>query len=213
MVYPIQRIIVQPFLNGIWLKEINGRENIPSDGKFVATPNHQSFLDDWIVPRVIALHLNKKLHMYVNRNYYKNFISRHYLNHCECIPVEVGQALDKKEVNDQAFKKALTYIENGQPMCIYPEGHRSHDGKIQKGKFGAARLAIAAKVPILPIGIVGTREVLPKGKMIPKFKKIVTVNIGKPLNLEKFYGKENDKESLAKATELIMKEISKLAGA
>ena len=208
MVYPIQRLIVPPLLKLIWIKEIKGVENIPSDGRFIATPNHQSYFDDWLMPTVVVWRLNKKLHMYVTRKFYKNFLSRLYLNHCECIPVETGDAPDKKKVNEDAFNQGRDYLARGEPMCIYPEGTRSKDGKLQQGKFGAAKLAIAEKVPILPIGISGTREVLPKGKSLPRLRKVIKINIGKPVFLDNFYGKE-DKQSLKEATDYIMKEIEK----
>lgn len=210
MIHPIQRLILPPLLKLFWIKEIKGIENIPKNGRFVVTPNHQSFFDDWIVPSVIALHLDKELHMYVNRNYFKNPLFRWYLNHHKSIPVEVHDSKDKKEVNEKAFQKALHYLKNNEPVCIYPEGHRSLDGELQKAKFGAARLAIAAKVPVLPVGIVGSREVLQKGKTFPRIKKIIKLRIGKPTYLKKYYGMENNKKVLKEATTLIMKEIAKL---
>jgi len=210
MLHPIQSLTIPPLLKIIWIKEIKGVEHIPLDGKFVATPNHQSFFDDWIVPSVIGLHLDKELHMYVNSNYFKNPLFRWYLNHHECIPVEVHKTKDKKEVNERAFRKALYYLKNKEPVCIYPEGHRSSDGKLQRGKFGAARLAIAAKVPVLPVGIIGSRDVLGKGKIFPSIKKVIRFKIGKPIYLKRYYGKENNKKILKEATKLIMKDIGKL---
>ncbi len=207
MIHPIQRITIPPLLKLLWIKEISGVENIPEDGRFVATPNHQSYFDDWIVPSLIDLYLEKELHMYVNRDYFKNPLFKRYLHHHECIPVEVNKTKDKKKVNENAFKKALYYLGKGDPICIYPEGHRSKDGELQEGRFGAARLAIAAKVPILPIGITGTREVWPKGKKLPRIKRIIKVKIGNPIYLK--YS-EKDKKILKEATTIVMKEIGKL---
>ncbi len=212
MLHPIQRIIIPPLLKLVWIKKIEGIKNIPLDGKFVATPNHQSFFDDWIVPSIIAVYLNRELHMYVNRKYFRNPLFRWYLNHHKCIPVEVYNSKDKKEVNEKAFWMAMQYLEKNEPICIYPEGHRSRDGKLQIGKLGAARLAITARVPVLPIGIIGTREVLPKGKIIPKIKKVITVKIGKPIYFKEYYEKGASKKILIKATNKIMREIGKLIG-
>ncbi len=210
MIHSIQSLTILPLLKLIWIKKIKGISNIPLDGRFVVTPNHQSFFDDWIVPGIIDPLVNKELHMYVNRNYFKNPLFRWYLKHHKCIPVEVHKVKDKKEINEKAFQKALYYLENKEPICIYPEGHRSPDGELQKAKFGAARLAITAKVPILPIGLIGSRDILQKGKTFPKIKKIIKLNIGKPIYLKEYYGKENNKKILKEATTLIMKEIAKL---
>ena len=211
MVHTIQVNTIPSLLKLIWIKEIKGIENIPKDGRFIVAPNHQSYFDDWITPSIIVPCINKELHMYSNRKYFKNPIFRWYLNHHKAIPVEVYDAKDKKEINEKAFQKALEYLKNNEPICIYPEGHRSPDGQLQKGKLGAAKLAIAAKVPILPIGIIGSRDVLSKGKSFPRLKKIIKITIGKPIYLKQYYGKENDKTILNTATTLIMKEIGKLA--
>ena len=211
MVHDIQTTIIPVLLKLLWLKKIEGKGNIPLDGRFVVAPNHQSFFDDWVVPSIIIPHIGKEVHMYVNRKFFKNPLSRWYLNHQNSIPVEVYGGKDRKKINEKAFKKALYYLKNKEPICVYPEGHRSKDGELQKGKVGAARLAIAAKVPILPVGVIGTRDILPKGKKFPIFKKVIEIKIGKPIYLKKYYGKENNKKVLKEATTLIMKEIGKLA--
>ena len=102
-----------------------------------------------------------------------------------------------------------SYLTQGKIIGIYPEGTRTLDGKLQRGKTGAARLALAAKVPIVPVGLIGTFEILPKGKNIPKLKRAI-VNIGKPIYFDKYYGKENDKKTIRLVTTKVMKEIAKL---
>ena len=212
MVHTIQKLIIPPLLKCIWIKEIKGVDNIPTDGRFVAAPNHSSYFDDWIVPSIIIPHLDKELHMYVNNAYFKNPLSRLYLKHSKAIPVEVRKNKNRKKINEHAFQKALYYLKNMEPICIYPEGHRTLDGQLQKAKPGAARLALAAKVPVLPVGVIGTFDLLPKGKVIPKFKRCVIVKIGKPLYFKKYYGKENNKKALGLVTTNIMKEVAKLIG-
>ncbi len=210
MRHPIQLRVIPFLLKRIWIKKIEGMENIPKDGRFIVTPNHQSFIDDWLVPSIIAPSIGRGMHMYVNRDYFKNRLFRLYLNHAQSIPVEAHKSKDKKEVNERAFRTAIKYLNKKEPMCIYPEGHRSPDGKLQQGRLGAARLAIATKAPILPVGIAGSREVMAKGTSFPKFKKVIKVRIGNPIHLDRHYGEEN-KKVLKEATTLIMKEIGKLA--
>ncbi|MBW2975690.1 1-acyl-sn-glycerol-3-phosphate acyltransferase [Candidatus Woesearchaeota archaeon] len=210
MLHPIQELTIPPLLKLLWIREIRGIDNIPKDGRFVAAPNHQSFFDDWVVPSIIVLHLDKELHMYVNSSYFKSPLFRWYLNHHKSIPVEVHKTRDRKKVNEKAFRKALYYLNKDEPVCIYPEGHRSPDGELQKGRVGAARLAIAAKAPVLPIGIIGSRDVLPKGKRFPKLKRVIKIRIGKPIYLKRYYGREDNKKVLNEATKLIMQGIAGL---
>lgn len=200
---------IPPLLKLIWIKKITGLKNIPPDGRFIVTPNHQSYFDDWIVPSIIIPHLGKELHMYVNRRYFKNPFFRLYLNHHKSIPVEVHKSEDHREVNEKAFQKALYYLKNKEPICIYPEGHRSPDGELQPAKLGAARLALTAKVPVIPIGIIGSYKILPRGKIFPRLNRC-TVNIGKPMFFDKYYGKKNNKKILIEVTTKIMKQIAQL---
>ena len=99
------------------------------------------------------------------------------------------------------FFLALKYLKNNEPVGIFPEGHRTKDGKLQKARKGVARLAVDSKVPVVPIGIVGSYEIWPKGKKLPTLKKC-SVHIGKPL-----YFKTHDPD---KITKKIMQEIAKL---
>ena len=211
MIHPVQRLII-PSLLKLWLKEVCGKENVPLDGRFIVTPNHQSFLDDWIPSSIIVPTLNKELHMYVNRKFFKNALFRWYLNNHESIPVEVYKGEGHKKINEEAFKKAIGYLENGEPICIYPEGHRSIDGELQKAKLGAAKLALRARVPVLPFGIIGSREAFPKGTYFPKIRRVVKVKIGKPIFFDRYYGKQDDIKVLSKVTNIIMNEIGKLIG-
>jgi len=96
-------------------------------------------------------------------------------------------------------------------MGVYPEGTRTLTGKLQRAKTGVARLALAAKVPVLPIGLTNTFKILPKGKWIPRFGR-ADVNIGKLMYFDEYYGKENNKKTLRLVTTKIMKEIAKLCG-
>jgi 1-acyl-sn-glycerol-3-phosphate acyltransferase len=204
MVYPVANLIVPPILR-IWIKSIEGMENIPEDGAFVICPNHSSFYDDLLLHMIVCPRINKHVHMYVNRKYFNHFFLRKFLEWGRCIPVEVYDSPDKRKINEKAFKQALVYLKKKEPIGIYPEGHRSRDGELQKAKFGAATLALTAKVPVLPVGIIGSAEVLPKGKSFPRLQKVVKIKVGKPINLDKYSLKDKEK-----VTRTIMNEIAKL---
>ena len=197
----------------IWVKKVEGTENIPHNTDCVFCPNHSSYLDDFLVPAVPISQTKRITHMYVNRNYFKFFLFRWFLNLVQSIPVEVHKVPDKHEVNQRAFRQALGYLKIGDFICIYPEGRRTIDGELQKAKTGAAKLAITAKVPIVPVGVIGTLEAWPKGKMFPKLNKKVTLKFGKPIStkgLYKYMGTKQEKLTTEKTIRKVMQSIGKL---
>jgi len=210
MVYPILELWL-PRLTKLWLGKVKGIENVPMGSSFIIAPNHSSYYDALLVPVVVIPHIGKKIHPFVNSNYWKNPLARYFLNHGECIPVYVKKEKNTRIKNNIAFQKAIDYINKKEPIMIFPEGSRSYDGKLKKAYTGIARLAIKTKVPILPFGIIGSNKVLPKGKLFPRFRRC-KVNIGKPVKLEKYYKKPLSKKTLENATRDIMKELAKLIG-
>jgi 1-acyl-sn-glycerol-3-phosphate acyltransferase len=150
-------------------------------------------------------------HIYVNSRFYKSRLLKTFLDHYGCIPVYVEKQKNAKRKNKKAFQKAKEYLGLGEIVGVFPEGRRSLDGKLKKAKLGAAKLALSAKVPVIPIGIIGSYELFPKGKKFPKLKKSVIVNIGKPIYFNKYYGKDDDNKALENVTRKIMQEIGKLS--
>ena len=206
MVYPIGKLII-PLIAKLWIGKVIGLDNIPKDRPFIIAANHSSYLDDFSMPPLVILYLNKKLHMYCNDRFYKNKFFAAFLNWAKCIPISI-QTKNKK-VNKRAFKLALKYLKKGEPVGIFPEGGISIDGKLKEAKTGIAKLALVARVPVLPIGIIGSYKVLPREAKFPKFKRF-DIKIGKLIYLDKYFGKENNKKVLKVATTLIMKKIAKL---
>lgn len=206
MVYPIGRLIVPPIAN-LWIKRVIGLENIPKDRPFIIAANHSSYLDDFSVVPVVIMRINKKVHMYCNDRFYKNKFLAAFLNWAGCIPISIQTK--NREINKRAFKLALDYLRKGEPVGIFPEGGRSVDGRLREAKTGIAKLALTAKVPVLPIGIIGSYKVLPKGARFPKFKRF-DIKIGKLIYLNKYFGKQNNKKILKGVTNMVMKEIAKL---
>ena len=145
----------------------------------------------------------------VNNRYWNNKIDASILDWGGCFPIYVSGNSKKK--NDKSFDKAFEYLKKKDPVQIYPEGLRSVDGKLQKGKTGIVRLALSAKTPILPIGIIGSNKVLPKGSFFLRFKRCA-VNIGKPIYLDKYYKRKKTKKLFRQLTDKVMKEIAKLSG-
>ncbi len=203
MVYPILKRIVRPILK-IWLKKVVGLENVPKNKVFIVAANHQSYLDHFIIQSTLIHYLNKKIHYLAKKEHFKKYFERKWHQHVGAIPI------DRQAGGKDALKWAVHALNKGKVIGMYPEGTRTLTGKMQRAKTGVARLALAARVPVLPVGVRGAFDILPKGKRIPKHKR-AEMHIGKLMYFESFYGKE-DKGTYRKVTDLIMKEIARLAG-
>lgn len=210
MAYPISKFIVPPIFK-LWLRKVNGLENIPRDEPFIMAANHTSYYETLLLPCIVVQVLNKKIHAWVNERYWSSPIVKFFLDLWGGIPVYLVKEKNLKENNSAAFQSALRYLKNGEIMMIFPEGRRSRDGKLQKAYSGAAKLTLLSKVPVLPIGVTGSGEVLPKGKIFPRFARC-EVNIGKPMYFKKYYNKKINDNDLEKITRQVMKEIGKLIG-
>lgn len=209
MVYPVSRLIIPPLWK-LWIRKIEGVENIPNDKPFIVAANHSSYFDIFLIPSILIPKLNKRMHALVNSYYWNSRFTKFFLDLWQSIPVYVGKEPNAKEKNRLALEKALNYIKQGHILMVFPEGRRS-DGKLLKGRTGIARLALKAKVPVLPCGITGANKVLPKGKAFPRFTRC-EIKIGKPVYFGKYCGKRPNQKILEEATRSIMKEIAKLIG-
>ena len=208
MVYPISKLIIPPIYK-LWLRKTHGLDNVPKGKPFIIAGNHTSYYDTLLIPCIIVPKIKRKMHAWVNSSYWKNPITGYFLSIWECIPVYVKSEKNSRQKNNEAVKMASYYLMKNESIMIFPEGHRSPDGKLQKAYTGVARLALAAKVPVLPCGIIGSNKVLPKGALFLRFARC-EVRIGKPMYFEKYYNKKLNKKIFEEITRSIMKEIARL---
>jgi len=173
------KIFLAPLVKILFIKEVKGLENL-TRGNFILVSNHQSYIDIIIdgylcVPR--RFHFIGQIEGF--RPPVKWFISFVYFI-TGVVPLDRKNDKSRRKV----IPKAINILKKGDILVMYPEGRRSLTGEIQEGRYGAARLLLKTGVPIVPAGIKGAFEVLPpKGKL--KIKRIIKVNIGKPLFFEK----------------------------
>jgi len=204
---PIARYFIPPIAN-LWIDKVIGLKNLPKNGPFIITPNHSSYIEHIMIGCIVIPYINKKLFFIAKKEHFDDITQKtwHGLwnKYITYIPID-------RTMGENALKEAISYLKKGKVIVIYPEGTRSLTGKIQKGKTGAARMALWAKVPVVPLGIIGTFEILPKGKKIPRMKK-ATLKFGKPMYFDKYYNKKITKKLLRLITNIIMKEIAKLSG-
>jgi 1-acyl-sn-glycerol-3-phosphate acyltransferase len=204
-VYVFGRIFVAPWYR-LWCRRIGGMENLPKP-PFILASNHVSYYETMLYHCTISLSLNAKIHALVNGNYWNYFIPRLALNATEQIPIDVSKSEQSKKNNESALKNAAEYLKKGDIVMIFPEGHRSKDGRLLKAKTGIARLVSMSGVPVVPFGVIGAEKVLPKGAILPRFARC-GVKIGKPMKFKKPKSKK-EQEAI---TRKIMKEIAKLTG-
>lgn len=202
MVYLVPRLTIVPIVK-LYVKEVNGIENLPKKGAAIIAANHASYMDHMIIGAYIISHLNRKFHFLAKKEHFDNFFKKWWHDYIGAIP------LDREKGGDEALRWAISALKQGKLIVIHPEGTRTLTGKMQKAKTGVARLALLSKAPVLPIGLIGTFEILPKGKYFPKFKR-ATMNIGKPMHFPEYYNKKINKRILREVTNKIMKEIAKL---
>ena len=203
MAYTIEKISLIPLLK-FWIKKINGLDNVPRKGPIIIAANHTSYMDHLLISSAIIPYVDKKVHFLAKKEHFDGLFQRIWHNYVGAIP------LDRKAGGKEALDLAVKALKNNKIIGIYPEGTRSLTGKLQKAKTGIARLALLSKAPVLPIGLIGTFEIMPKGKYAPKLRRAI-VNIGKPLYFSEYHNKKINKKVLNEITIRIMKEVAKLS--
>ena len=186
-----------------------GRENVPRRGPVILVSNHLSFADHFFGP----LPLPRKLVFLAKAEYFngkglKGRVSRAFFAGSGQIPIDRtgGQA------SERALRSGLRVLAAGEVLGIYPEGTRSPDGRLYRGRTGVARLALESRAPVVPCAMIGTFEFLPSGSRRPSLKIRPGVVFGPPMEFSRFYGQESDRAALREVTDEIMGEIAKLSG-
>jgi 1-acyl-sn-glycerol-3-phosphate acyltransferase len=205
MMYWVLKGILKPPLLGMYSIKKEGLENVPKKGAAIIAANHVSFLDSFFIPLVVKM---RKVTYLAKADYFKTWKTSWFFK-------AAGQISCEREggsKSEQSLQIALDVLKSGNLLGIYPEGTRSPDGRLYRGRTGVARLALAAGVPVIPVGLVGTETVMPKEAKLPKFSGKVQVRFGKPLDFSRFADKERDRFVLRSITDEIMYEIMQLSG-
>lgn len=198
-VYAGSKLVVVAALRGLFRMQVTGREHEPQDGPFIAVSNHWSAFD----PPVLGAALRRKVHFMAKQELFEIPLLRSWMRCIGTFPVRRG------EPDRQAIRTALRVLERGGVVGIFPEGTRNPRGYLLPAEPGAAFLALKARVPILPVGILGTLEVLPKGARVPRLRRI-RVRIGPPFRLDDL---ADAPDRVQRASERIMQAIADLLGA
>ena len=207
MFYWFMKGILKPLLKMLYRIRVEGLDNVPKDGPAIIAANHVSFLDSFFIPLVIK---RRKVTYLAKADYFKSWKTKWFFQ-------GVGQISCEREggnKSQQSLEIALDVLKEGKLLGIYPEGTRSPDGTLYRGRTGVARLALTAGVPVIPCGLIGTEEVMPKERKIPRLtgRYKVRVRFGKPIDFSRYAGRERDRFALRSVTDEIMFEIMELSG-
>ncbi|MDF5758029.1 lysophospholipid acyltransferase family protein [Spongiactinospora sp. TRM90649] len=201
MLYEVTKIVSAPFLHLLWRPELTGTEHVPATGPAILASNHLSVLDSTFLP----LMLPRKVTFLAKSEYFTgNPITAAYMRATGQISVDRDSAAGAQGVLDAAVR----VLEAGDLFGIYPEGTRSPDGRLYRGKIGVAWLTLKTGIPVIPVAMFGTEKVLPPGTTVPRFSKI-GISLGAPMT---FSGDAGHARTRREVTDEIMSAIQKLSG-
>ena len=186
-----------------------GVKNVPRRGPAIFASNHLSFSDHFFGP----LPVPRKVIFLGKSEYFtgrgpKGLISKVFFTGVGVIPIDRGGG----SASEQAIMTGLRVLAAGQVLGIYPEGTRSPDGRMYRGKTGVARLAIESGAPVVPVAMIDTFQFQPPGTLRPNMRVRPGVRFGEPLDFSRYRGQEADGQLLRSITDEIMQAIAKLSG-
>ncbi len=205
--YDLTRVLTRGSIATLCRPTVEGLHNVPIDGPFIVAPNHLSFFDSVIVqaltPRPVAFFAKAE---YFTGKGLKGKAMKTFFEAVNSIPVERGE----QAASVQALKTLLDLLSHGDGVGIYPEGTRSRDGILYRGRTGVGWLALTTGAPVVPVGIIGTENLQPAGKKTFRPAKF-TLRFGKPLYFDKT-GPDHSLPARRHVTDTIMDAIAELSG-
>jgi 1-acyl-sn-glycerol-3-phosphate acyltransferase len=206
--YFLARFVIRPLFWLLFRPHVTGREHVPLSGPVILASNHLSFMDSIAIPTVAP----RKVSYLAKAEYFtgsgiSGWFSRTLFSALGALPVE----RETHRAAQAALDTALTVLKDGGAFGIYPEGTRSRDGRLARGKTGVAWLALTADCPVVPVAVVGTEKVQPVGARWPRPAR-VTVTFGEPLTFPEFAGQAGKGRPRREVTDRIMNEIAELSG-
>ena len=204
----LKTFVLGPLLRVLFRPWVRGLENIPATGPVILASNHLSFSDSIFLP----LQTRRPVVFLAKSEYFtgkgiKGALTRWFFKSTGQLPLDRSGG----KASEASLNTGLSVLGQGQVLGIYPEGTRSPDGKLYRGRTGIARMVLEAKVPVIPVAMIDTEKVQPIGKRLPRIRRIGIV-VGTPLNFSRFDGMEGDRIVLRAVTDEIMYELRKLSG-
>ena len=201
--YRVLRRIIPPLANPYFRIQLEGIDNIPDLGGAILACNHLSFIDSILLP----LNVPRPVYFLGKADYWDSWRTRWFVRGTGVVPVHRGGG----EQGEASLRTGVDILRRGDLLGIYPEGTRSPDGRLYRGKTGPVRMALEADVPVVPCAVIGSNVALPTGAYRPR-RHPVTVRYGLPLSLSRFRDRREDPFALRSATDEVMYEIMMLSG-
>lgn len=206
--YLLKYVLLGPLLRLLFRPRIEGLEHIPDEGAAIVAGNHLSFSDHFLMPTM----LRRRITFLAKAEYFtgpgvKGRLTAAFFRSAGQIPVDRSG----RGAAQAAIEEGLGVLSKDELLGIYPEGTRSHDGRLYKGRVGVAAMALKAGVPVVPCAMVGTFELQPPGRKMPRLGR-VTIRFGSPLDFSRFAGMDDDRTALRAVTDEIMYGIMELSG-
>ena len=204
----MKNLIAGPLLKTVFRPRVTGLENVPSTGGMILASNHLSFIDSVFLPLI----LERRIFFLAKSDYFhgkgfSGWAMKAFMNGTGMLPIDRSGG----KASEASLNTGLRVLHAGDVLGIYPEGTRSPDGKMYRGRTGVARMILEGHVPVLPVAMLETEKVMPVGRKLPKVRRIGVV-IGKPLDFSRFDGLEGDRFVLRSITDEIMYEMNRLSG-
>jgi 1-acyl-sn-glycerol-3-phosphate acyltransferase len=203
----MKHLIAGPLLRSLFRPRVSGAENIPRSGPVIMASNHLSFFDSVILPLVIK----RRIYFLTGSNYFagrgpRAWALRRFLLATGMIPLDRSGG----RASEASLEAGLRVLAQDRVLGIYPEGSRSRDGRMHRGRTGVARMILESDALVVPVAMSGTDRVLAVGSNSLRFER-VRITFGAPLNFERFRGVEADRAVLRAITDEIMVEIRQLS--
>jgi 1-acyl-sn-glycerol-3-phosphate acyltransferase len=204
----LKYVILGPWLRLIFRPHVEGRDNVPATGPAIIASNHLSFSDSIFMPLMVR----RKVTFVAKAEYFtgnglKGWLTKMFFVGTGTIPVDRAGG----RAAQAALETQLRVLRAGNLAGIYPEGTRSPDGRLYRGKTGVARLALDSGAPVIPVVMLNADEIQPPGKVLPKIKR-VRIRFGAPLDFSRYSGMSGDRFVERAVTDEIMYELMELSG-
>ena len=208
MLYTVAHGVIPPLARAVWRPAVEGLHHVPATGPVIVASNHLSFFDSVVIPVVVP----RKVVFLAKSDYFtgtgvKGTLVRAWFEGLGMLPVD----RDDTKAAIASLDTALEVLRRGEAFGIYPEGTRSRDGRLYRGRTGVAWLALTAGVPVVPVALEGTQHIQPVGARIPRIRK-VTVRFGAPMEFNERYASVPAGKARRMVTDEVMDAIHALSG-
>ncbi|WP_432495109.1 lysophospholipid acyltransferase family protein [Kineococcus auxinigenes] len=203
----IKRLVAEPVLTPVLRPWVRGLENVPATGPAILASNHLSLADAVLLPTVLPRRITfiAKAEMFTGAGV-RGRLFGGLLRRVGQLPVDRSGGA----ASSAAIDGAVEVLRRGELFGIYPEGTRSPDGRLHRGRTGVARIALRSGAPVLPVAMVGTGELMPRGRALPRVRRVGIV-IGEPMDLSRFAGRADDQFVVRSVTDEVMAAIQRLS--